>query len=75
VALPVEFTLEALEDIDDLPLIASQLTRAAECGRIACGQADPDVRELLVGQNRVLYRLEEEQIVVLSAEPFVPSLH
>jgi hypothetical protein len=75
VALPVEFTTEALEDIEDLSEIARELTRAAEHGRIVCGQSDPNLRELLLGAHRVLYRVEEEQIVVLSAEPHVPALH
>jgi hypothetical protein len=75
VALPVEFTIEALEAIEDIAEIASQLTRAAELGRVVCGQSDPDLRELTLGAFRVLYRVEDEQIVVLSAEPFIPVLH
>jgi hypothetical protein len=75
VALPVEFTVEALEDIEDLSEIARELTRAADHGRIVCGQSDPDLRELLLGAHRVLYRMEDEQIVVLSAEPYVPVMH
>jgi hypothetical protein len=75
VALPIEFMPDALEEIDDLCAIARKLTHAAELGRIACGQADPEVRELIIDDNRLLYRLEDEQIVVLSAERFAPSLH
>lgn len=74
-ALPVEFTLEALEDIEDVAAIARQLTRVADHGRIACGQSDPLLREVLLGQNRVLYRVEEEQIVVLAAELVPPAIH
>lgn len=74
-ALPVEFTIEALEDIEDIAEVASQLTRAAELGRVVCGQSDPELRELTLGHSRVLYRMEDEQIVVLSAEPFTPVLH
>jgi hypothetical protein len=65
---PVEFTAEALEDIDDLPEIARALSRAAELGRIVCGQSDPCTLELVIEQLRVLYRLEDHQIVVLGAD-------
>jgi hypothetical protein len=86
VALPVEFTLEALEDIEDLPRVARTLSVLVEgrgsaqepwgnAGRAACGQADPLTREVLIDGQRVLYRLEREQIVVLSAELEPPSLH
>lgn len=74
-ALPVEFTREAMDDIDDLPRVARLLSRLAEAGRVACGQPDPMTREVLIDQQRVIYRLEREQIVVLSAEPELPSLH
>jgi hypothetical protein len=75
VGLPVEFTLEAMEDIEDLPYVARQLSRLAELGTIACGQADPRLRELVVDQQRVLYRVEREQIVVLSASAAPPLMH
>ncbi len=77
-ALPVEFLLEALEDLDDLPDlpdIARQLTALAFDGRVACGQADPDVRELTLGEKRLLYRCEPDAIVVLSAEPIAATQH
>jgi hypothetical protein len=59
---------EALEDIDDLPRVARLLTHLAKQGRIVCGQSDPETREVIIDQQRVRYRVEEEQIVVLSAE-------
>lgn len=65
---PVEFTVEALEDIDDLPEVARALSRSAELGRIVCGQSDPRTLELVIEQLRVLYRLEDHQIVVLGAD-------
>ncbi len=68
-ALPVEFTLEALEDIEDIVDVARKLSRQAELGRIACGQSDPATRELVIDRTRLLYRLEATQIVVLSADP------
>lgn len=70
-ARPVEFTKEALEDIEDLPEIASALSQAAELGRVVCGQSDPLMLELVIEQLRVLYRLEEHQIVVLGADPAI----
>jgi hypothetical protein len=71
----VEFTLEALEDIEDLVGVARKLSRQAEHGRIACGQSDPATRELVIDQTRFLYRLEASQIVVLGADPAVPLPH
>ncbi len=68
---PVEFTREALEDIDDLPEVARALSLAAECGRIVCGQSDPFVLELVIERLRVLYRLEDQLIVVLGADSTV----
>jgi hypothetical protein len=68
---PVEFTPEALEDIEDLPEVAHALSRAAELGRIVCGQSDPFTLELVIEQLLVLYRLEEHQIVVLGADSLV----
>ena len=65
---PIEFTSEALEDIEDLPEVARQLSRSAELGRIVCGQSDPLTLELVIEQLRVLYRLEEHQIIVLGAD-------
>ena len=65
---PVEFTTEALEDIEDLPEIARALSRSAELGRIVCGQSDPRTLELVIEQLRVLYRLEDHQIIVLAAD-------
>ena len=65
---PVEFTQEALEDIEDLPEVARALSRSAELGRIVCGQSDPCTLELVIERLRVLYRLEEDQIVVLCAD-------
>lgn len=74
-ALPVEFTQEAMADIDDLPRVARLLSRLAEAGRVACGQPDPLTREVVIDGQRVIYRLEREQIVVLSAEPEPLSIH
>ena len=73
--LPVEFTLEAMEDIEDLPHVARQLSRLAKLGSVACGQADPRLRELIVDQQRVLYRVERDQIVVLGATSAKLALH
>lgn len=73
--LPVEFTQEAMEDIDDLPRVARLLSRMVDRGRVACGQADPLMRELVIDDQRLLYRVEREQIVVLSAAPAPPALH
>ncbi len=67
--LPVEFTLEALEDIEDIVDVARKLSRQADHGRIACGQSDPSTRELIIDRTRLLYRLEATQILVLSADP------
>jgi hypothetical protein len=75
VGRPVEFTLEAMEDIEDLQRVARQLSRLGELGRVACGQADPSLRELVVDQQRVLYRVERDQIVVLGASAALPALH
>jgi hypothetical protein len=75
VALPVEFTQEAMEDIDDLPRVARLLSRLVDFGRVACGQADPLTREVIIDHQRVIYRVEREQIVVLSADDEPPSLH
>jgi hypothetical protein len=75
VALPVEFTLEALEDIDDLVSVARKLSRVAPLGRIACGQGDPFLREVVIDRLRLLYRLEETQIVVLGADLSPPLRH
>lgn len=71
---PIEFTTEALEDIEDLPEIARALSRSAELGRIVCGQSDPRTLELVIEQLRVLYRLEDHQIIVLAAD-FALLLH
>jgi hypothetical protein len=75
VALPVEFTLEALEDIEDLVSVARKLSRVAPLGRIACGQADPFLREVVIDRLRLLYRLEEKQILVLGADLSPPLRH
>lgn len=83
---PVEFTLEAMEDIEDLPYVARQLSRLGELGCVACGQADPCLRELIVDGRasagepllsalRVLYRVEPDQILVLAASVATPALH
>ncbi len=78
-ALPVEFLLDALEDLEDLTSIARQLAALAPHGRVACGQSDPELLELTLtgacGQKRLLYRCELEQIVVLSAEHIAPTQH
>lgn len=74
-SLPVEFTLEALEDIEDIVIVARKLTRIAALGRIACGQSDPFLRELVIGRLRLLYRLEETQILVLGADSAPPLTH
>jgi hypothetical protein len=65
---PVEFTREALEDIEDLPEVARELSRSAELGRIVCGQSDPRTLELVIERLRVLYRLEDHLILVLGAD-------
>jgi len=74
-ALPVEFLIEALDELEDLQAIARQLTRMAEHGRVRCGQADPGLLELTLGEKRVIYRCEAEQILVLSAETIAPTRH
>jgi hypothetical protein len=74
-ALPVEFLIEALEELEDLSAIARQLTVLADTGRIACGQADPDLFELSIGEKRVFYRFEDGQILVLWAESISPTRH
>ncbi|HEX5661047.1 MAG TPA: hypothetical protein VFX59_27835 [Polyangiales bacterium] len=65
---PVEFTREALEDIEDLPEIARALSQAAEFGRIVCGQSDPCMLELVIERLRVMYRLDDRLILVVSAD-------
>jgi len=75
VTLPVEFTQEAMEDIEDLPRLARQLSRALDFGRVLCGQSDPCTREIVIEDLRILYRVEREQIVVLSADPAEHPLH
>jgi uncharacterized protein YabN with tetrapyrrole methylase and pyrophosphatase domain len=74
-SLPVEFTHEALDDVYDIVAMARVLSRAAESGRVACGQSDPRVREMTVDLHRVIYRIEESQVVVLGAEPSCSSRH
>jgi hypothetical protein len=74
-ALPVEFTHEALDDVYDIVSMARVLSRSAEAGRVACGQSDPQVRELTVDQHRVIYRIEPDQVVVLGAEPSCATRH
>lgn len=64
-----------MEDIEDLPRMARKLSRMVDLGRVACGQADPRVRELCIDDLRVLYRVEREQIVVLSADKARPVVH
>ena len=73
--LPVEFTQEAMQDIDDLPRVARLLSRMVDFGKVACGQADPLLREVVIDDLRLMYRVERDQIVVLSADPAPPSLH
>lgn len=73
--LPVEFTQEAMQDIEDLPRLARQLSRALEFGRVLCGQADPCTREIVIEELRVVYRVEREHVVVLSADPAEHPLH
>ena len=67
-AVPVEFTPEALEDIDDLTEIAKALSEFSELGRIVCGQSDPRMLELVIERLRVQYRIEDHQITVLGAD-------
>lgn len=78
-AMPVEFLIDALDDADDLPAIARQLTAQASHGRVACGQSDPTLLELTVrgesGEKRLIYRVEPEQILVLWAESVAPTRH
>lgn len=74
-SLPVEFMLEAMEELDDLPAIARQITALADLGRVACGQPDPSLLELTVGEKRLIYRCESEQILVLFAESVGPTQH
>jgi hypothetical protein len=71
----VEFELEALDELDDLPFIARQLTVLAECGRVVCGQPDPLLWELQIGEKRVFYRFEEDEIRVISAESIARVRH
>jgi hypothetical protein len=71
----VEFSLEALEDLEDLPAIAKQLKLLADEGRIACGQPDPSVRELEIARRRILYRQRGDELEVITAEPVVPARH
>ncbi len=71
----VEFDIEALEDLEDLPQIARQLTRLADWGRVACGQPDPTLLELQLGEKRLLYRIEGDEVWVLSAERVAPTCH
>lgn len=73
--LPVEFTQEAMQDIDDLPRVARLLSRMVDFGKVACGQADPLLREVVIDDLLLMYRVERDQIVVLSADPAPPSLH
>lgn len=73
-SVPVEFTPEALEDIDDLTEIARALSEYSELGRIVCGQSDPLTLELVIERLRVQYRVEEHQITVLGAD-LAFSLH
>jgi hypothetical protein len=73
--LPVEFTQEAMQDIDDLPRVARLLSRMVDFGKVACGQDDPLLREVVIDDLLVMYRVERDQIVVLSADPAPPSLH
>jgi hypothetical protein len=75
VVLPVEFTQEAMQDIDDLPRVARLLSRMVDFGKVACGQGDPLLREVIIDDQCVMYRVEREQIVVLSADPAPPSVH
>ena len=71
----VEFMLDALDDLDDLPAIAKQLTARADEGRIACGQPDPGLWELVIGEKRLLYRQEDDEVIVLHAEHMPPTQH
>jgi hypothetical protein len=75
VALPVEFTQEAMEDIEDLPRLARKLSHALDFGQILCGQPDPCTREIVIEDLRIVYRVEREQVVVLSADPATHPLH
>jgi hypothetical protein len=75
VTLPVEFTQEAMVDIEDLPRVARQLSRALDFGRVLCGQSDPCAREIVIEDLRISYRVELEQVVVLGADPIEHSLH
>jgi len=74
-ALPVEFLLDALDELEDLPAIARLLTTMADHGRVRCGQGDPGLLELTLGEKRLIYRFEAEQILVLSAETIAPTRH
>ncbi len=78
-ALPVEFLIDAMHDLEDLPAIARQLTALAHAGKPACGQPDPSLRELVLAEGssekRLIYRCESEQILVLSAERVSPTRH
>lgn len=71
----VEFELDALDELDDLPAIARQLTVLAELGRVVCGQSDPMLWELQIDEKRVLYRVEGDEILVVAAETIVRSPH
>jgi hypothetical protein len=55
--------------------VARQLSRALDFGRVLCGQSDPCTREIVIEDLRVSYRIEREQVVVLSADPAGHPLH
>lgn len=65
---PVEFTMQALKDLEDISAIARELSARADQGQVLCGQPDPQTRQLFIGPTRVVYRVEADQITVLCAE-------
>ncbi len=71
----VEFALEALDDLEDLPTIARQLTVLAELGKVVCGQSDPELWELQIDEKRVFYRVQCDEIIVVGAESIPPVRH
>lgn len=56
----------ALRMIDRITSRSQQITHAPEFGQIVPEYNDENVREVLVGPYRVIYRIETDQAVVLS---------
>jgi toxin ParE1/3/4 len=52
--------------IDGLVRLAAGLSRAPRRGRIVPEVARPDLREILYGRYRLIYRLDPKRVVVLT---------